>query len=198
MAVNIVTFKITGLSPVLMNNPASMSEDSGSGIKTRTKKETPEVEARKGLYTNDDGTLYLPSIAFRNSLWEGAAYQKIGKDAARNMIQAAVFVVEEKVPLLNPNNEKPITDWVIDSRTVVIKSTGGRIMRHRPKVPEWLCLLPLEVDSDYINSEIIETLFNRSGKITGVMDFRPAKKGWFGRYQVEIYNGKSSLNRRKG
>ena len=197
MAINIVTFKIMGLSPILMNNPISMSDDDSKGVKARTKKESPEVEAQKGLYVMEDGMLYVPSIAFRASLWYGSSYQKIGKESARNMIQAACFTIEEKTPLLDPSNEKPIKSYEIDSRTVVIKATGGRVMRHRPKVPEWMCLLPLEIDTDYITPEIITTLFNRAGKITGILDYRPANRGWFGRYQVEIYNGAGSAKRKK-
>lgn len=188
MAVNIVTFKVTGLSEILMNNPASMDEEKATSV--RTKKIPPEEDAEKRLYINEDGNFWVPSVAFLRGLWQGAAYRKIGKDSARSLIQASVFSIEEQTVLLDKDTQKPITKYEIDSRTVVIKATGGRIMRHRPKVSNWMCLLSLEIDSDFITIDIILPLMNRAGRMIGVMDFRPEKRGSFGRYEVELYHNK--------
>jgi len=183
--INVITFKMTGISEILMNNPASMNEQGSTSV--RTKKVLPKEDAEKRLYLTEDGNFYIPSIAFLRGLWQGAAYQKIGKDSARSLIQASVFLTEEQTVLLNKDTEKPISEYEIDSRTVVIKSTGGRIMRHRPKVKNWMCLLSLEIDSDFIPADMLITLFNRAGRMIGVMDYRPEKRGSFGRYTVELY-----------
>lgn len=191
--ISVVVFKIVGLSPILMNNPKSMNEDSDSkgGAKASTKKSDPEKEAGAALYVDKDGTFYVPSIAFRNSLWEGSSFMKVGKETARSRIAAGVFTVEDTVTLLDKDTGNPVTEWEIDTRTVVIKATGGRIVRHRPKISNWMCNLPLELDDDFVQVDLIEKLFNRAGKVIGVMDYRPAKRGWFGRYQVEVPAGKA-------
>jgi len=187
--INIVTFNVDGITPLLMNNIGSMEEEGKSS--TRTKKIDPEADAAKRLYVTANGNLYIPSIAFLNSLWEGAAYQKIGKDSARSRIQGAVFVVDQESILIHPETGDPFknTEWEIDSRAVVIKSTKGRIMRHRPLVRDWACLVSLEVDSDFIDiEENIIPLFNIAGRKIGVMDYRPAKRGPFGRYNVSLHS----------
>jgi len=196
MAIGVYTFKVTGLKPILMNNPNSMNDDAGK--KTRTKKVDPEEEARVRAYVNDEGSLYIPSIAFLNSLWEGASYEKIGKDSARARIASSIFVIDQETILYDQNTNKPIDEYVIDSRYVVIKSTQGRIMRHRPKVDNWYCLLSLEVDTDYISVEDnIIPLFNKAGRVIGVLDYRPAKRGGFGRYEVELYKGNGNSSKSK-
>ncbi len=50
-----------------------------------------------------------------------------------------------------------------------------------------MCLLSLEIDSDFIPADMLITLFNRAGRMIGVMDYRPEKRGSFGRYTVELY-----------
>jgi hypothetical protein len=180
-------FKITGLTPILMSNPSSMDNQDDGTAKT-PQKYPKEEEAKKRLYINDDGTLYLPAIAFRNSLWQGGAYMKLGKQTARNVIASSVFVIEEKVPLLDKDTEKFITEYAIDSRYVVVTSgtKKNRIMRHRPCVTNWMVKLPLQFDVDFVDPEQILPVFERAGKVIGVMDYRPACKGMFGRYAVEL------------
>lgn len=189
MTVSVTTFKITGLSPILMNNPESMMGVEGEDKpQTRTKKIDVKKEAEIRAYRLKDKSLFIPSVALKNSLWEGAAYQKINKkEAARAMINAAVLIIEEEVQLLSQKTKKPIKTYEIDTRPVVIKTTKGRILRHRPRVDDWYCLLPLEIDDDFITADIVNQLFNRSGKLIGVMDFRVSCRGQFGRYTSEIY-----------
>jgi len=180
----IFIFKVTGLSPVLMNNPACMEETPDAPKPSSKKKYPKEEEAKKRLYINDKKELYLPTIAFTNSLWEGSAYIKFGKQTARSVIASAIFAMEETVTLLDKDTEKPIKKYDIDSRWVVVNK--ARIMRHRPAVPNWMVYLALEFDMDFIEPEQILPLFQRAGKIIGIMDFRPACRGRFGRYTVEI------------
>lgn len=197
--VKIEVFKITGLSPILMNNPSAMFGDGGDNEpKASTKKKiSPEEEAALGIYANDSGQLFVPSIAFRSSLWNGSSYQKIGKHSARSRIDAGVFVVEEECPICYPETEDPVSSYEIDSRTVVIKTTKGRILRHRAKVPEWECKLPLEIDDDFISPDQVLTLFNQAGKVAGVLDYRPNCHGPFGRYKVELAGPNGNGKRRK-
>lgn len=203
MGIQVVVFRITGISPLLMNNPASMGgEEPGGKATTRTKTASPEDEAEARVYADEGGGLFFPTIAFVNSLWEGASYQKFGKDSARSRISAAVFAMEPSVPLLSQGTGDPIIEYEIDSRYVVIKATKGRVMRHRPLVRDWACDLPLELDLDYIvGPDALLPIFNRAGRVIGVGDYRPAKRGPFGRYEVEVggnWNGKKKrLSRSK-
>lgn len=196
---NIEIFKITGISPLLMNNPSSMPADEDKATTATKKKVSPEEEAAASVYSLDTGQLFIPCLALRSSLWYGSAYQKLGKYSARSRIDAGVFVIEEESPLVKPGTKKPIKEYDIDARTVVIKATKGRILRHRPKVKEWECYLPLEVDTDFITSDQILSLFNQAGKVAGVLDYRPNCHGPFGRYGVELQsNGNKKIRNKIG
>jgi hypothetical protein len=183
MAEKIVTFKVTGLSDILMNNPESMNHNSDSGMEA--KKYKPEEEAEIRLYKNVDGQFYIPTIAFLRSLWYAASRHKIGKDTARARIQAYVFVADDESILLDSVTEKPIEEYTIDTRSVVIGK--HRIMRSRPRFSNWICYCSFEIDDYYIDPvDNILLLFNKAGKMIGVLDYRPQKTGPFGRYKVEL------------
>jgi hypothetical protein len=168
-----------------MNNPACIEEEPETPSAKAGKKKYPkEEEAKKRLYINDKKQLYLPTIAFTNSLWEGSAYIKFGKQTARSVIASAIFAMEETTILLDKETGKPIKKYDTDSRWVVVNKS--RIMRHRPCISNWMVNLPLEFDMDFIEPEQILPLFQRAGKIIGVMDFRPACRGRFGRYTVKM------------
>ncbi len=70
------------------------------------------------------------------------------------------------------------------ARVVVQRSS---VIRARPEVERWACVLELEIDLDFIaNASIVEELLNVSGRISGVGDFRPQHSGPHGRYRAEL------------
>jgi len=188
MSAKIVTFKITGLTPLLMHNPAAMlnKSDAGPGVKRIP---TPEEEAERGLYRTADGQLYIPSGAFRSAIigkGGSASGRKIGKFSANSRVAAGMFVVEERTLLIHAKTGKPLTDhdYEIDVRRAVIQGNG--VLRARPKISDWSCLLALEIDEDFVTIDQVALLLNIAGKASGVLDYRPQCKGTFGRFVAEL------------
>ena len=106
-----------------------------------------------------------------------------------NTLAAAVFLCSEHCLLFRPDTTVPITDadtdWEVDIRRVVIQRGG--ILRARPKITGWQCILELEIDDEIVKDPgLIEQVLNASGKFPGVGDYRVGKKGPFGRYAAEI------------
>ena len=185
MASSVHTFRITGLSPILMNNPESMQMGRAAGVGMK-KIPTPEEEAKAKVYRNSKG-LYIPSVAFRSSIigrGGGASGRKIGKFTANSRVAAGAFVVDEHTPLVHVKTGKPIKDYEIYSCRAVVQGNGVR--RSRPLIKDWACDLKLEVDDDFVTVEQLVDLLNMSGKVAGIMDFRPQCKGSFGRYEAEL------------
>lgn len=185
-------FKITGVSGVLMNNPASMRRPGTNPGPPRIP--PPEEEAKAKVYQLDgEGSqLYIPAVAFRSSMigkGGGAANRKIGKFTVNTLVGAGVFLVDTKCPIVHLKTGKPISDYEIDTRRAVVQQQG--IMRSRPYVTDWSCCLDLEIDEDFITAEQVLEVLNISGKVAGVLDFRPQKKGWFGRYKAELVSDKT-------
>ncbi len=178
------TFRIEGISPILMNNPESMQVGTASSLATK-KIPTPEEEAAAKVYRAENGQLYIPSIAFRSSMigpGGGASGRRVGKYTANSRCSAGVFTVEAESLLINAKTDEPITDYEVHSCRAVVQRNGVR--RSRPIVHDWATDLVLEVDDDFISLDQVHELLNISGKVAGVMDFRPQKKGVFGRYRV--------------
>jgi len=177
-------FRIIGISPLLTNNPSSMKRvDEGIGTK---KIPTPEDEAAAKLYRDDNG-FYILSEAFRSAIigsGGGASGKKIGKFSAASRVSAGMFTVEPHATLLDPQTLKPLTTYQIDTRRAVVQRQG--VLRSRPMFTPWAVRLPVEIDTDFVTANHILELLNLSGKIAGVGDFRPQRKGTFGRFKAEL------------
>jgi hypothetical protein len=187
MSVSIVSFKITGISPLLMNNPASM-QPRQKGFKTKTIP-TPEEEAKSKLYINDKGHLYVKTMAFRSSLLGACAGRRLGKVGAKGVIAGSVFTTDTETELLDPKTGKPITDYVINIARAVVQKSG--VLRARPEIKAWSCNLDLEIDNDFLpEPSLIEELLNIAGKIRGILDWRPEKMGTYGRFTAKMVENK--------
>ena len=176
---------VTGLSPLLCHNPSSMIVDAAIKIKNKKIYDSKE-EAEAGTYKDQKGHYIFPAMAFRSSLLEGLKGKKINKMSASNFISACVSIDNSKefVDLCEPDNDKRLTSYTVDVRRVVIQRSG--IMRSRPRFEKWGCILSLQLDVDSITSKLIEENLNNSGIMIGVGDFRPSKRGMFGKFKAEL------------
>lgn len=189
MSTQVIKLRIDSTGPLLMHNPASMGNQQGpDGVKTR-RIPKPKEEAEQGVYSDNNGDFYLPADAFRISLLSAAKGRRIGKFAAASILAGSVFPVGETCTLWNPKTNKPIKkyDKIYTCRAVVQRQG---VLRSRPQIDAWWCELELEIDMDFVpEPEMIVGLYNIAGRIIGVGDFRPEKKGRFGRYRVTLLNG---------
>lgn len=183
MALEVFRYRIDGVSSLLMHSPKGLLQDKPVGA-TAKKIPTPEEEAEKGAYREDNGFLYLPSAAFKASLMHGAGGRRVGSVAARTALSGAVFPTGPRISLVDPDGGERLTEYRIHLARVVIQRAS--IRRARPEIERWGCSLDLEVDLEFISPWVIEELLNISGRISGVGDFRPERKGPHGRYQAEL------------
>jgi hypothetical protein len=179
-------FEVTGVSPLLQHNPQGM-RGSGNTDPTVARVPKPEVEAEAGTYRLPDGSLYMPSIAFRTSLLRGCKGMKIGKYSAVSRVCATAFTVEDRTPLIHPQTKEPIKEWEVHTCRAVIQRNG--VLRSRPLIREWQAIVVLECDDRFATPESLLIFFNLAGRLAGIGDFRPEKKGPFGRYEVKLFNG---------
>ena len=177
--------KIKGLTPLLMNNPIAM-ENTGP-------LPTPEKEAEISRYVKPDGTLYVPSIALRKSIMLGATGYKIGKFSLKSRLSAAIQLFDEYLDLLDGKG-KPMKEYTIDRRRVVIQRAG--IIRSRARIEcPWFVEGILGFNSELIMDkhgkvqlDILQKAINVAGQVSGLLDFRPNRGGWFGKYELVDIN----------
>jgi hypothetical protein len=178
---------VEGLSPVMMCSWQAMLQPEDAPT-TKKKKLTREEEAELKAYRNEEGQLVIPSRSFRSALMFVAASYKVPK--SRKTLRGFISHVrmgQEFVSLLTLKG-KPVSDYIIDSRRVVNRTTKGAMISHRPKLNEWRCtftllfipeLIPVEDCKDQF-----EKLFNDAGIRAGVGSFRLNCEGDFGAFKV--------------
>lgn len=172
-----VSVTIAGLTPLIVNRfHEEAAAEATSGIHSRKEKLSPEDDAASRLYIKND-IPFFPAENIRQSIIEAAKRHKIGRRAATTDVAASIYVLPFELVLMG--------DWHVDSRAVVIPATGGRILRHRPMFDEWSIDFSLQVDTDLIDIRLIQAIVTDAGKLVGLGDFRPARKGPYGRFQIE-------------
>lgn len=173
MANNKIEVGIKGISPLLMHAFPMVTPEAG------WEKWTPEKQAEVAAYRDPDtAELYVPGIAIQRSLIGAATYSK-GKSRAslQKPVAACVLITPERVPLKSKT-------FVVDSRPVVIAATKGRIIRHRPRLDNWALSFILEYDSALLSEKELRKVVDDAGSRVGLLDFRPEKKGPFGRFMI--------------
>lgn len=181
--------RIEGTAALLQQR---FGEDAEEGVKkgTRTalikEQKTPREEAEKVSYRLPSRQLYLPAAAIARLIRESGSDHKLKgtRKSVKFVIPSAVLVQGEHMPLVLPDTSEPIMDFEVDSRSVVIPSTKGRIMKHRPRVERWAGEVILRIDEDALPSDFIRQLLIEGGMRRGVGDFRPEKGGPFGCFHV--------------
>lgn len=183
MALEVHRYRVEGVSSLLMHSPRAMMERRPAGATAR-RIPTPEEEAEKGAYRDDDGFLYLPSAAFKASLMHGAGGRRIGTTAVRTVLAGSVFTTDPNTYLIDPETGTGLRHYRVHVARVVVQRAS--ILRARPEIERWACVLEFEVDLDFTNPRQVEELMNIAGRISGVGDFRPERRGPYGRYRARL------------
>lgn len=172
----IIDIEITGVTPLLMNK--FNIEDGGK----KEKNLTPREAAERVCYEDEEKKLYYPTTNIYACLIEAGKFHKDGKvkvtTARSSLIPAGVMIMGNHVYFKTPDM------WEVDSRAVVVPSTGGRIVCHRPRLDNWSLEFQLELDTKMFTPKFIRTLVDDAGQKVGLGDFRPARKGIYGRFVV--------------
>lgn len=181
------TYSVTieGISPLLMNAFPVYTEISEQTRKILQKTKTAREQAETAAYRLPNGNLFLPQAAIPKLLCDGATGHKTrgSRKSLKYVMVSAARLCEPFVSLTDARG-KPLRDFEIDSRPVVIPATKGRIMKHRPKIEPWFGRFSLEIEDDDIEPAIVNTILAEGGRRIGVGDYRPQKTGQFGRFIV--------------
>lgn len=175
---------IEGVSPLLMNRFTEAAQEKVSAATTASfqgKKGTPREQAEPKLYRREDGKPFIPAANLLAAIVQAGSFIKSGKSKLTTMksslVPAGVGISEVELLLTG-------APWEVDSRAVVIPATGGRVMCHRPRFDAWKLACTLEIDDELFSDALVRELLDLAGKRIGLGDFRPARRGPFGRFKV--------------
>ena len=167
---------IKGMSPLLMNRflPAELLE-------TKVKRgNAKDVNVEDKLYLTEDGRPYVPSTYIRNSLIEAGKSIRIkgkGKSTYSKLLGSSLIVQPDNI-IINSS-----TGWESFTTTAVNPTTKGRVMVTRPMFKDWTLSFEAVVLDD-ISEEVFRNILDEAGRYVGIGDWRPAKKGMYGKFIV--------------
>ena len=116
---------------------------------------TTRERAERVAYRTSEGDLYAPSTWFFRSIIEvGGYYKQRGSRKSLKYILPAAILVPADIIALIDLDGKPVKDFEV------------------------------EVDTSIIDLDMAHQLLEDAGRRQGVGDFRPEKKGPFGRFKI--------------
>lgn len=184
-----------GAAPLLMN---AMPADVLWGLFTKNKPtfvakdKTPREVAERALYELEDGRYHIPVQNLMACLIAAGVFFKLDgkrqistKDST--LLPGFVSIEELELPILHPDTMEPMKEWEVDMRLGRNPNGGEAVCIIRPRFDRWAIDFHLIIDVGQIEEHRIRNLVDTAGKRIGLCDFRPQRKGTFGKYNIALW-----------
>ncbi len=191
----LMLFTLRWLSPGMLQNPKSQELLES----LRTKKRLPvrtdwttQEEAGTKLYRSEKGKMGVPMqniIAALIIAGQGITYK--GKKTISTAKSTRLFdFLDFRADFCEFNgcDENGNIEWMPFMQGGVMHqgSSETAVCITRPRIPHWGLTIPVVFDPNReISDKNVEALFDIAGRTVGLCDWRPAKKGRFGRFVIE-------------
>lgn len=149
----------------------------------------PDVEAAAHRYLSADGKeLVIPSDAIRGTMLRIAKGTKPagsrGRETMAPYVAGGLQFTPDEIPLGLKENQ-----YSVDARMIRNPVTGGRQVRGRARVDPWNAWFVLSylVEDMIDNPGQMKEMLAQAGRRIGILDFRPANSGRFGRFKVDTF-----------
>lgn len=196
MAIQQARIVVTGISPLLQNNPQTVDPFNhyAKAKKAITNKRTAKtdddllllgnLETESKIYFDDDLGVYIPATWITEAIiCTGFSVAKIG----RAKMRGGLFATEPKVKLTyrGMNKVKTITDVVMNPEfrhRMLLKQGQVRVPKDAPIFHDWSFETEVEFDDTVVDLGSLRRIVERAAKYGGFGDFRPT----FGRANAEV------------
>lgn len=196
MAIQQAQIIVTGISPLLQNNPQTVDPFNhyAKAKKAITNKRTAKtdddllelgnLETESKLYFDDEIGVYIPATWITEAIiCTGFSVAKIG----RAKMRGGLFATEPKIKLKyrSMNKVKTITDVVMNPEfrhRMLLKQGQVRVPKDAPIFHDWSFETAVEFDDTVVDMGSLRRIVERSAKYGGFGDFRPT----FGRANAEM------------
>jgi hypothetical protein len=188
-------YTIGQLSPGMLQNPKTLELLES----LRTKKRLPgktdwtiQEEAGTKLYRSENGKMGVPMQNIIGALM--AAGQHItykGKKTISTAKSTMIFdFLDFRVEFCEfvGCDDKGNIPWkpFVQGGVMHQGASETAVCITRPRIPEWTLVVPVVFDSEReISEKVVDQLFEFAGRKIGLCDWRPTKKGRFGRFVVK-------------
>ncbi len=145
----------------------------------------PRDHAATCLHTTAEGVHYLPIEMLTACLIRAGVFVRL--DGKRQVSTATSTVLPAFIDI--QGTAFPLTSqaWEVDMRGGVNPVGGEAICIVRPRFDKWGFVIEILIEDSEIDPSKIRELFDKAGSRVGLGDFRPARKGVFGKFRVECW-----------
>lgn len=196
MAMRSASVSITGIGPLLQNNPQTVDRFNKytkrmaqiNAKKTRRTdddyRELQDIEVRAKVYFDDDIGIYVPATWLSSSI--AATAFKVAKISKAD-IRGAVFITDNKLKLTYRDMGKVKTPQDIvgnpDFRiALTLKQGQVRVVKAAPIFHDWSFAAQVEFDDKIVDPDSLTRIIDHTAKYGGFGDFRPT----FGRAIADV------------
>ncbi len=197
-AMKLLRITIKSLSPGMLQNPATPELLEALRTKTPQTKRldwTVDVEAGTKLYRSEPdgdkpGKMGIPAQNMLACLVNAGRHVKSGKKQISTATSTTLFDFVELTETFLPfdgTDDKGNVVW----KPCVVKGTMHAAQKEtavcivRPRIMHWTMTVTLRFDdSRGVNQDVVVELFKQGGRKVGLGDWRPQKRGNFGRFVV--------------
>lgn len=182
-SLKLIEVQVQGVTPLLMNR---MTEEQLLQIRSGTKKpktkrreELPREEAARKVYTLPTGEPYFPTENLMAALIAAGQYVRLdGKRQAsttKSSLVPGFLTLQEPYLPLDPGT------WEVDVRGGRNPNGGEAVCLVRPRFDKWGFEVTALLDTVVVGEATCRELFEIALSRIGLGDFRPQRKGIFGR-----------------
>lgn len=188
--------RLVGVSPVIMHSRAA-GLDTGSPLsleiaaiaKKRGSNRTEadnlrlrELETRRALHLDERERPFIPAAALRATIEAAAKKTKQGGNVREGLlVESTEFKYDEDRYGTGAEALAKSTQFVAP---VVVQRAA--VLRTRAKFDTpWALVAKIDVDDEIIDKQMLGAFLDVAGRRCGILDWRPACSGIYGRFSVE-------------
>lgn len=185
-----LNIELEGMAPLLMHNgqladplnsfARQMKEISSIRIKTdEHHRQMATIEARGGLYVDEDNKICIPGQMIHASVINGGKFQKLGtalKRAFRVIEQSCEFDYE------GPTDPDSYIKAPGNTFRALVGVQTSRIARTRPIFTKWSVRFTALLDEEQVNAKDFMRAVEDAGTMVGLGDWRPR----FGTFKAKL------------
>ena len=174
-----IMVSIEGTSPILFNRFRD------TAIEGKSKKRTgaiAESNVEDKLWKYED-QICIPNVYLKNCLMEASKQFKIigkNKSTYSKIVASTVDVSPDMIKLKSGK-------YTVFRISAVNPMTKGRMITERPKFDKWGCEFEIILNDPAVPASVMNEILEQAGKYVGIGDWRPEKKGMFGKFMITSF-----------
>ena len=201
---------VRGQGAIMTNR---MTLEALEGLRDKTKKKakcattpTAEEEAEQKVYYDAKKRPCIPRENLMACLIEAGKFIRL--DGKRQLstkdstiIPGLLSIEEESFPILKPGKGDPekwgLATWRYDMRQGRNPNGGEAVCIVRPMWENWAITFTADLETDDLPESTFRQLFDYGGRRVGLCDYRPACKGTFGQFVIDLWEDISPKDEKK-